>query len=151
MRRKLQTKRGRQRYALRMETVEPVFGQIKKGRGFRQFLLRSLAKVRAEWSLICTGTTCSNCSAWVVKPTVLAGQRVLFPIGLAPANPGSANSISYRHAGSHYRKFLILRRAASTTTTGLGWWLRPDFATGGAASLMGAARPLVAPLRTLQP
>ena len=55
MRRKLQTKRGRQRYALRMETVEPVFGQIKQGRGFRQFLLRGLAKVRAEWSLICTG------------------------------------------------------------------------------------------------
>ena len=57
-------------------------------------------------------TTCSNCSAWVVKPTVLAGQRVLFRIGLAPANTGSANSISYRRAGSHYRKFLILRRAA---------------------------------------
>ena len=35
MRRKLRTKRGRQRYALRMETVEPVFGQIKQGRGFR--------------------------------------------------------------------------------------------------------------------
>ena len=33
MRRKLRTKRGRQRYALRMETVEPVFGQIKQGRG----------------------------------------------------------------------------------------------------------------------
>ena len=32
MRRKLQTKRGRQRYALRMQTVEPVFGQIKQGR-----------------------------------------------------------------------------------------------------------------------
>ena len=55
MRRKLQTKRGRQRYALRMETVEPVFGQIKQGRGFRQFLLRGLAKVNGEWSLICTG------------------------------------------------------------------------------------------------
>ena len=38
MRRKLQTKRGRQRYALRMGTVEPVFGQIKQARGFRQFL-----------------------------------------------------------------------------------------------------------------
>ena len=38
MRRKLQTKRGRQRYALRMERVEPVFGQIQQGRGFRQFL-----------------------------------------------------------------------------------------------------------------
>ena len=45
MRRKLQTKRGRQRYALRMKTVEPVFGQIKQGRGFRQFLLRGLEKV----------------------------------------------------------------------------------------------------------
>ena len=35
MRRELQTRRGRQRDALRMETVEPVFGQIKQGRGFR--------------------------------------------------------------------------------------------------------------------
>ena len=52
MRRKLQT---RQRYALRMQTVEPVFGQIKQGRGFRQFLLRGLEKVNGEWSLICTG------------------------------------------------------------------------------------------------
>ena len=55
MRRKLQTRRGRQRYALRMQTVEPVFGQIKQGRGFRQFLLRGLKKVNGEWSLICTG------------------------------------------------------------------------------------------------
>ena len=55
MRRKLQTKRGRQRYALRMGTVEPVFGQIKQGRGFRQFLLRGLENVDGEWSLICTG------------------------------------------------------------------------------------------------
>ena len=55
MRRKLRTKRGRQRYALRMETVEPVFGQIKQGRGFRQFLMRGLEKVNGEWSLICTG------------------------------------------------------------------------------------------------
>ena len=52
MRRKLRTKRGRERYALR---VEPVFGQIKQGRGFRQFLLRGLAKVNREWLLICTG------------------------------------------------------------------------------------------------
>ena len=55
MRRKLQTKRGRQRYALRMGTVEPVFGQVKECRGFRQFLLRGLQKVEGEWSLICTG------------------------------------------------------------------------------------------------
>ena len=55
MRRKLRTKRGRERYALRMETVEPVFGQINQGRGFRQFLLRGLAKVNREWLLICAG------------------------------------------------------------------------------------------------
>ena len=55
MRRKLRTKRGRERYALRMETVEPVVGQIKQGRGFRQFLLRGLAKVNREWLLICAG------------------------------------------------------------------------------------------------
>ena len=55
MRRKLRTKRGRRRYAIRKETVEPVFGQIKQGRGFRQFLLRGLEKVSREWSLICTG------------------------------------------------------------------------------------------------
>ncbi len=55
MRRKLRTKRGRERYALRMETVEPVFGQIKEGRGFRQFLLRGLEKVNREWLLICAG------------------------------------------------------------------------------------------------
>ena len=55
MRRKLQTKRGRQRYALRMETVEPVFGQIKQGRGFRQYLLRGLEKVNRECLLICAG------------------------------------------------------------------------------------------------
>ena len=36
-------------------TVEPVFGQIKQGRGFRQFLLRGLAKVNREWLLICAG------------------------------------------------------------------------------------------------
>ena len=55
MRRKLRTRRGGQRYALRMHTVEPVFGQIKQGRGFRQFLLLGLEKVQGEWSLICTG------------------------------------------------------------------------------------------------
>ena len=55
MRRELQTRRGRHRYALRMETVETVFGQIKQGRGFRQFLLRGLEKVQGERSLICTG------------------------------------------------------------------------------------------------
>ena len=54
MRRTLRTKRGRRLYALRKEIVEPVFGQIKQGRGVRQFLLRGHGKVRGEWMLICT-------------------------------------------------------------------------------------------------
>jgi hypothetical protein len=32
--------------------VEPVFGQVKHGRGFRQFLLRGRKKMRAEWRLV---------------------------------------------------------------------------------------------------
>ena len=55
MRRKLRTIRGRQPYALPMEMAEPVFGQIKQSRGFRQFLLRGLKKVNREWLLICAG------------------------------------------------------------------------------------------------
>ena len=54
MRRRLARGGYRSRYRLRKQTVEPVFGQIKQARGFRQFLLRGLAKTRGEWSLICT-------------------------------------------------------------------------------------------------
>lgn len=41
-------------YRLRKQVVEPVFGQIKQARGFRQFLRRGLAQVQSEWTLICT-------------------------------------------------------------------------------------------------
>jgi transposase len=44
----------RSRYRLRKQIVEPVFGQIKQARGFRQFLLRGVDKVSAEWAMICT-------------------------------------------------------------------------------------------------
>lgn len=54
MRRTLRTRRGRRCYAQRKAIVEPVFGQIKQGRGYRQFLLRGMRQVRGEWALICT-------------------------------------------------------------------------------------------------
>src|SRR5216684_2538623 len=41
-------------YRLRKQLPEPVFGQIKQARGFRQFLLRGFEKVRAEWAMVCT-------------------------------------------------------------------------------------------------
>ncbi len=53
MKRKLQTKAGKAVYAARKCVVEPVFGQIKQARGFRQFLLRGKEKVKGEWALLC--------------------------------------------------------------------------------------------------
>ena len=53
MKRKLQTKVGKAVYAARKCVVEPVFGQIKQARGFRQFLLRGKEKVKGEWALVC--------------------------------------------------------------------------------------------------
>jgi transposase len=50
---RLKTKAGRACYALRKQTVEPVFGIIKSVMGFRQFSLRGLQKVTGEWTLVC--------------------------------------------------------------------------------------------------
>lgn len=54
MERALSTVRGRKAYARRKAIVEPVFGQIKHARGFRQFLLRGLKHVEGEWALVTT-------------------------------------------------------------------------------------------------
>lgn len=51
---KLRTRQGRDEYALRGRTVEPVFGQIKDRQGLRQFLRRGLENAKAEWTLACT-------------------------------------------------------------------------------------------------
>ena len=54
MARKLLTVRGRGTYSRRKVIVEPVIGQIKQARGFRQFLRRGLERVGHEWALIAT-------------------------------------------------------------------------------------------------
>ena len=54
MRERLFTPEGKALYKLRKQTVEPVIGQIKAARGFRQFLCRGLTAVQAEWALVCT-------------------------------------------------------------------------------------------------
>ncbi|MCK5493691.1 MAG: IS1182 family transposase [Candidatus Omnitrophica bacterium] len=55
MRRRLQTKEGRKKYIQRMWTTEPIFGHIKFNLGYRQFLLRTLKKVKGEFRLMCIG------------------------------------------------------------------------------------------------
>ncbi len=51
MRRKVRSESGKAHYGHRKYVVEPVFGQMKQGRGLRQFLLRGFGKVQAEWKL----------------------------------------------------------------------------------------------------
>jgi transposase len=53
MKAKMETDTGKALYALRKQTVEPVFGIIKHVMGFRQFNLRGLSKVDGEWQLVC--------------------------------------------------------------------------------------------------
>ncbi len=53
MARRNRTKEGRAEYARRKVIIEPVFGQIKAGLGFRSVLLRGLEKMKGEWNLVC--------------------------------------------------------------------------------------------------
>jgi len=52
MRDKMKTEEAKKLYRLRKQTVEPVFGIIKSAMGFRRFLMRRFAAVKAEWSLV---------------------------------------------------------------------------------------------------
>ena len=53
MKHRLQTEAGKEVYAKRKSTVEPVFGIIKEVMGFRRFMLRGLEAVTGEWTLVC--------------------------------------------------------------------------------------------------
>ena len=65
---RLSTVAGKAAYALRKQTVEPVFGIIKSVMGFRQFSLRGLGKVTGEWNLVCL--------AWNVKRMAVLRAKV---------------------------------------------------------------------------
>ena len=67
MKHTLKTQAGKARYALRKQTVEPVFGIIKSVLGFRQFMLRGLEKVGHEWTLVCL--------AWNLKRMAVLRQH----------------------------------------------------------------------------
>ena len=54
MRHRMRTQKGREKYRLRQQTVEPVFGIIKSVLGFRRFMLRGLEKAKLEWTLVST-------------------------------------------------------------------------------------------------
>lgn len=49
---RLTTQAGRALYALRKQTVEPVFGIIKRVMGWRQMSMRGLEQAHGEWNLV---------------------------------------------------------------------------------------------------
>lgn len=53
MRAKMKTQRAKELYALRSQTVEPVFGDIKENKGLRGFLMRGIESVKTEFNLVC--------------------------------------------------------------------------------------------------
>jgi len=65
---RLNTIAGKAAYAIRKQTMEPVFGIIKSVMGFRQFSMRGLRKVTGEWNLVCL--------AWNVKPMAVLRPKV---------------------------------------------------------------------------
>ena len=83
MRERLKRSGWRSPYRLRKQTVEPVFGQIKQARGFRQFLLRGKEKVRGEWRFICTGHNVLK--LFRAMTTGLAGPSTSAPSSLLSA------------------------------------------------------------------
>lgn len=54
-------------YRRRKSTVEPVFGQIKCGMGFRRYLYRGLSSVRSEWNLVCAAFNLKKMAALLQK------------------------------------------------------------------------------------
>lgn len=60
MQEKLASEEGRAIYRRRQASVEPTFGIIKRVLGFRQFLLRGLAKVSGEWQLVALAYNCKR-------------------------------------------------------------------------------------------
>jgi transposase len=55
MREKLISEEGKKKYFKRQYTIEPIFGHLKFNMGYRNFLLRGIEKVKAEFKLMCIG------------------------------------------------------------------------------------------------
>lgn len=74
MRWRLRTQEGKERYKLRKQTVEPVFGIIKEAMGFRQFhLLRAIR-----------GTLCPK---YVGENAVMAKATAQIAVGTEAKRP----------------------------------------------------------------
>ena len=76
MKAKVLTDEGREKYGLRKETVEPVFGQTKECRGFRRFSMRGQEACEAEWSLVCASHNLLKLARYGAKAMAKQAARV---------------------------------------------------------------------------
>lgn len=83
MKAKVLTDEGREKYGLRKETAEPVFGQIKECRGFRRFSMRGQEACEAEWNLVCAAHNLLKLARYGAKAMAKQAARV----ATLPKNP----------------------------------------------------------------
>ncbi len=84
MKSKVLTDKGRKKYGLRKETVEPVFGQIKECRGFRRFSMRGLEKCECEWSFVCASHNLLKLFRHGVAVTLKQAQECVESASMTP-------------------------------------------------------------------
>jgi len=75
MRQRLRTEEGKRQYALRGQTVEPVFGQIKRDMGFERLLLDGLEGAKAELALVCLAHNIKKCAKRLREQAIKALSR----------------------------------------------------------------------------
>ena len=101
-------------YHRRKSTVEPVFGQIKAGMGFRRFQYRGQKNVRSEWNLVCAAFNIKKIAA------LLPGQRRV------TSEQGAIRSASKRSRPG----FLLFRSLAVRFIRPTIQWASVGFTTG---------------------
>lgn len=74
MRERLCSSEGRKLYALRQETVEPVFGRIKSNRGLERLLCWGIEGVTAEVALACLAHNVAKCAAHAAGRAYIAAS-----------------------------------------------------------------------------